>query len=228
MPDRHAQRTVFRPQRTNTGPKGVREDARRHYAMQKLMQQAEKARQQEELRRAAWASVNAQEYTEEADKDSSSEDDDDDDEEFQRYKLERLKQMQKVTSERAHMPTFGQLEKITLDQFLAAVDGTGWCASDCATVSPPLPGPSVGSPRRFCCRHAENALAPCCVCTHTAASSPMEVQRPRIAHILTPRAPCAATTRLSWCSSKRSTSRAASTSHMRSATSPKSTTRSDS
>ena len=32
---------MFRPRQSNTGPKGVREDARRFYAMQKLQHQAE-------------------------------------------------------------------------------------------------------------------------------------------------------------------------------------------
>ena len=37
-------RAVFRTQRVNTGPKGVREDAKRHYAMEKLKAQAEAVR----------------------------------------------------------------------------------------------------------------------------------------------------------------------------------------
>ncbi len=80
--------TVFRQRRTNTGPKGVREDAKRHYAMEKLKAQADAVRQQEMLKRQANATVKP--FGEDSDEDS-----DEEDEEFKRYRLERLKAMQK-------------------------------------------------------------------------------------------------------------------------------------
>jgi len=114
------EKTMFRPRQSNTGPKGVREDARRFYAMQKLQHQAEQVRIQEQLRRAANATV-APVTT--VDYDDS---DDEDDEEFKKYKLERLKEMQKVTNESASMPTFGKLEVVAnvLD-YPAMVDKPG-------------------------------------------------------------------------------------------------------
>ena len=116
---------VFRQRRSNTGPKGVQEDAKRHAAMQALQRQADAVRQQEMLRRAANPTVkpatDASKWF--ADKDDA--DDDEEDEEFQRYRLARLQQMHAVSSASSKLPTFGHVEAIEVDDYPEAVDKPG-------------------------------------------------------------------------------------------------------
>ena len=111
---------AFRPRRANTGAKGVIEDAKRHRAMSILQAQAERVRLQEQLKRAANPTVKP--YGEELDED---EDDDEEDEEFRKYKLERLKEMQKSAQASAGLPTFGAVESCPALQMPKAVDNAG-------------------------------------------------------------------------------------------------------
>ena len=97
----------------------MREDARRHNALQYLQAQADKVRRQEQLRRSANATVRP------AGEDDDDDDDDDDDLEFRRYKLERLKQMQQHASASAQLPVFGSVEQVAALDMPAAVDGAG-------------------------------------------------------------------------------------------------------
>jgi hypothetical protein len=113
---------VFRQRQKNTGPKGVKEDARRHYAMQMLQKQADKVRDQELLRRNANATCRpAGESSDDEDKDEE----DEEDEEFRKYRLARLQQMQSAASASAKMPTFGCVEPTTPDDFPGACDNPG-------------------------------------------------------------------------------------------------------
>jgi hypothetical protein len=113
---------VFRQRQKNTGPKGVQEDARRHYALQMLQKQADKVRNQELLRRNANATCRpAGESSDDEDKDEE----DEEDEEFRKYRLARLQQMQNAASVSAKMPTFGCVEAIAVDDFPDACDHPG-------------------------------------------------------------------------------------------------------
>ena len=109
---------VFRQQRVNTGPKGVIEDQRRHVAMQKLVAQADSVRQKEQLRRAANPTVRP--AGEEED-----DDEDEDDEEFRKYKLERLREMQKTAAASVGMPSFGVVETVAALDMPKAIDTVG-------------------------------------------------------------------------------------------------------
>ena len=95
------------------------EDARRHHAMERLKAQAEAVRQQELLRRAANPTVRP------AGEEEEDEDDEEDDEEFRRYKLERLREMQKHASTSAALPVFGHVEAIEALEMPAAIDNVG-------------------------------------------------------------------------------------------------------
>ena len=96
----------------------MREDARRHNALQFLQAQADKVRREEQLRRSANATVRPA-------GESDEEEDDEDDLEFRRYKMERLKQMQQHASASAQLPTFGSVEQVAALDMPAAVDGAG-------------------------------------------------------------------------------------------------------
>lgn len=110
---------VFRQRQHNTGPKGVREDARRHQAMQILKYQTDKVRQQELIKQQAVTCRPAGDHSED------EHEEDEEDEEFRKYRLARLQQMQSVASASAKLPTFGSVEAIAVDDFPEACDAPG-------------------------------------------------------------------------------------------------------
>lgn len=115
IPDAGPSDTVFRPQQANTGVKGCRADARQHAILQQLQRQADAVRQKELLRRQANATVKPV-------GDSDDDDEVEEEEEFKKYKMERLREMQRHAATSAQAPRFGAVETISVDEYVAAVD----------------------------------------------------------------------------------------------------------
>ena len=111
---------VVRPHRLATGAKGVMNDARQHYAMFALQQQADVVRQREINRRLAGGGTKPVDELA-----SEEEEDDEEDEEFMRYRLQRLQQMQQAASASARLPTFGAVEPVEALDYPAMVDNAG-------------------------------------------------------------------------------------------------------
>jgi len=127
--------------RYNTAAKGVMEDASRAYAMFALQQQADKVRTR--VMNQKMAGKGAMTAVEQAAADSDEFDDDEfEDEEFHRYKLERLKQMQKHAAASAALPTFGKLEETEVLEYPGKVDAAG--------------------PTSFCVVHLKEDYLACC------------------------------------------------------------------
>jgi hypothetical protein len=122
---------VVRPGRANTGVKGVAEDARQHRTMTTLNTQADAVRRQWQWRQTAGTGVQPARDPNMIAEDGEGSDTDD--EEFQLYRLQRLKEMQRQASASASMPTWGMLEHVDMLLYPELVDGVG-CSSTFVVV----------------------------------------------------------------------------------------------
>jgi hypothetical protein len=113
------ERASFAPRQYNTGPKGVREDARQARAKAQLQRQADAVRRAEELRstQGGVALANG-----DAD-DEEEEDEQDEDGAFRQYRQQRLQELQRAAQARSYLPRYGELKDLSVDTYLACVDG---------------------------------------------------------------------------------------------------------
>ena len=114
--------SVIKRHRLATGAKGVMNDARQHYAMFALQQEADKVRQKETNRRLAGGGTKAAVSHVAA---VDEEDDDKEDVEFMRYRIQRLQQVQKAAAALACLPTFGHVDAVDALEYPVAVDNVG-------------------------------------------------------------------------------------------------------
>ena len=103
---------------TASGPKAVRADARASGMLKKMQVAADRVHLEEEMK-ATKAQVMVKNKT------LSDSEEDDDDEAYQKFRIERLKQLQQQAAVTARLPTFGSLNVIDIDDFLHFVDHPG-------------------------------------------------------------------------------------------------------
>jgi hypothetical protein len=119
------EQVTFAPRKYNTGPKGVIEDARQARAKAQLQRQADAALRAEQMRskHGGVPRIDAAEFEDEEEEEAEEEEAEDGDDAFRKYRQQRLQQLQRGAQVRSYLPTFGELKDLSIDGYLACVEG---------------------------------------------------------------------------------------------------------
>ena len=107
----------FGPSHSQTGPKGVKHDKKMSDRRDAMQRKANAVQRQEVARMMSARGLMPTQAP------AGEDEDEEEDDAFKEYRLARLKQMQKTAQRKAVLPTFGSLVPLSIEDYVACVDG---------------------------------------------------------------------------------------------------------